>query len=84
MSDQNKQIARQFLAAFAAGDVAALEQLLASDVVDHNAPPAAKPGRPGLLDAVAMFRTGFPDMTIAVDHTQGRTVHGTALLQLSI
>ena len=67
MSDQNKQLARRFLQAFEAGDVATLEQIVAPDMVDHNSPPGAKPGRPGLLDAVAMFHSGFPDMKISID-----------------
>ena len=47
MAVQNKQIARRFLAAFAAADTATLEQIVAPDLVDHNPPPGQKPGREG-------------------------------------
>ena len=67
MSEENKLIARRFLAAFAAGDTATLTQIVAEDTVDHDASPGTKPGRQGLLEAVAMFRTGFPDIEISAD-----------------
>jgi steroid delta-isomerase-like uncharacterized protein len=67
MSDQNKAIARQFLAAFAAGDTAVLTRIVAENLVDHSASPGTRPGRPGLLDAVTMFRAAFPDLEIAAD-----------------
>src|SRR5262245_61920099 len=67
MSEQNKLIARQFLAAFAAGDTATLTQVTSENIIDHCAPPGAKPGRQGLLDAVAMFRAGFPDIQISAE-----------------
>jgi steroid delta-isomerase-like uncharacterized protein len=80
MSDQNKAIARRFLAAFAAGDTATLTQVVSENIVDHSAPPGAKPGRPGLFDAVAMFRAGFPDLQISTDRivAEGESVavHG--------
>ena len=67
MSDQNKAIARQFLAAFAAGETTVLAKIVAETMVDHSASPGTKPGRPGLLDAVTAFRTGFPDLEISAD-----------------
>jgi len=67
MSQQNKQIVRRFLRAFAEGDVATLEATVAEDVRDSQAPPGSRPGRQGLLDAVAMFRTGLPDLEISIE-----------------
>jgi predicted ester cyclase len=67
MSEQNKLIVRRFLAAFAAGDTATLTQVTAEDIIDHCSPPGARPGRPGLLDAVTMFRAGFPDIQISTE-----------------
>ena len=67
MSQQNKQIVRRFLRAFAEGDVATLEAIVAEDVRDSQAPPGSRPGRQGLLDAVAMFRTGLPDLEISIE-----------------
>ena len=67
MSEQHKQIARRFIAAFAAGDTAALAEIVAKDMVDHCPAPGSRPGLQGLLDAVAMFRAGFPDIHISVE-----------------
>jgi steroid delta-isomerase-like uncharacterized protein len=67
MSEQHKELARRFLRAFATGDVATLEQIVSADLIDHNSPPGANPGRQGLLDAVAMFRTGFPDLDLSIE-----------------
>jgi predicted ester cyclase len=67
MSEQNKLIARRFIAAFGAGDTATLTQIVAENMVDHSSPPGTKPGRQGLFDAVTMFRAGFPDIQISAD-----------------
>jgi steroid delta-isomerase-like uncharacterized protein len=67
VSEQPKHLARRFIAAFAAGDTAAIEAIVAADVVDHNTPPGQRAGRAGLLDAVALFHRGFPDLAITVE-----------------
>ena len=66
-SEHNKEIARRFLAAFHAGDVATLEEIVAEDVVDHNPQPGQPPGRQALLGAVAMFRAALPDEDAKID-----------------
>jgi steroid delta-isomerase-like uncharacterized protein len=67
MSEQNKQIARRFLAAFAAADTAVLDQLVTDDIVDHTPSPGQAGGKQGLLAAVTMFRAAFPDIRIIVE-----------------
>jgi len=69
MSEQNNQVARRFEKAFAEGDIVALKKIVAANIVDHNAPRGARPGIDGLLDAVALFRAGFPDIQISVERT---------------
>lgn len=68
MVEQNRHIARQFIAAFAAADTRTLERIVAEQMVDHNLSPGQRQGRPGLLDAVEMFRVAFPDLKITIDH----------------
>jgi steroid delta-isomerase-like uncharacterized protein len=68
MAEQNKQIARRFLAAFAAADKATLEQIVAPDLVDHNPLPGQKTGRDGLIEAVTQYRTAFPDMKLTIEN----------------
>lgn len=68
MSEQNKQIARRFIAAFMANDAATLTQVVAADVADHSRPPGQPPtDRQALLDAVAAFKQGFPDLDTTID-----------------
>jgi steroid delta-isomerase-like uncharacterized protein len=68
MAEQNKQIVRRFLAAFAAADRATLEQIAAPDLVDHTLPPGQKAGREGLIEAVTQYRTAFPDMKLTIEN----------------
>lgn len=67
MLEANKHIARQFVAAFAAGDTRTLDRIVAKDMIDHNLAPGQKQGRQGVLDAVAMFRVAFPDLRITIE-----------------
>jgi steroid delta-isomerase-like uncharacterized protein len=67
MLEQNKHIARQFIAAFAAADARTLERIVAEHMVDHNLAPGGKQGRKGVLEAVEMFRAAFPDMKITIE-----------------
>jgi steroid delta-isomerase-like uncharacterized protein len=67
MLEQNKHIARQFIAAFAAADTRTLERIVAEHMVDHNLAPGQRQGRRGVLDAVAMFRAAFPDLKITIE-----------------
>jgi steroid delta-isomerase-like uncharacterized protein len=67
MLEQNKHIARQFIAAFASADTRTLERIVAEHMVDHNLAPGPKQGRPGVLEAVGMFRAAFPDLKITIE-----------------
>ena len=68
MSEQNKQLARRFAAAFMANDAATLKEIVAEEVVDHTRPPGQpSAGRQPLLDAVAAFKQGLPDMDTTID-----------------
>jgi steroid delta-isomerase-like uncharacterized protein len=64
------EIVRRFTElAWQQGDLEAAEQLLAEDLVDHDAMPfdGRKPGREGLLQVVAMVRAGLPDLTRTIE-----------------
>lgn len=67
MLEQNKHIARQFIAAFAAADTRTLERIVAEHMVDHNLAPGQRQGRRGVLDAVETFRAAFPDLKITIE-----------------
>jgi steroid delta-isomerase-like uncharacterized protein len=67
MLEKNKHIARQFIAAFAAADTKTLERIVSEHMVDRNLAPGQKQGRPGLMEAVEMFRVAFPDLKITIE-----------------
>jgi steroid delta-isomerase-like uncharacterized protein len=67
VSEHHKQIARRFIEAFAANDPTGLKEVVAEDVVDHNPRPGQQAGRQAVIDAVAAFAAGFPDLEITID-----------------
>jgi predicted ester cyclase len=86
--EQNKALRRRLYAeVFDHGNLAAADELIAADVVDHHAPPGRQSGLEGAKQPFAMFRTrtAFPDLRANVEHlvaegamvvAQG-TAHGT-------
>jgi len=66
-AEENKaRIRRGFEEMVNRGDAAVAEELLAPDYVNH-AFPGVPPGPAGLLQAVGMFRAGFPDFHVTVE-----------------
>lgn len=61
MSEQNKAIARQLVAAINNSDEAAFLALLTPDVIDHYALPGLPPGREGWNLNRKILRAAFPD-----------------------
>jgi steroid delta-isomerase-like uncharacterized protein len=66
-------------------NLAAVDELLADDFVDHSVPPGLPPGREGVKMQFAMFFTAFPDLHVVI-HDQvaegdevvtRKTFHGT-------
>jgi steroid delta-isomerase-like uncharacterized protein len=70
MSEQNKALVRRYNDDFwGKGDESLVEELFAETLVDHN--PAGNdlpPGREGMRQALANFRTAFPDLTTSLEH----------------
>lgn len=85
--EQLKETYARIIATISRGDADGLDDLVASDVVDHNAIPDQAPGREGFKQWMAAARTAFPDMRGVVDdviaeadRVAGRvTWHGTHL-----
>jgi steroid delta-isomerase-like uncharacterized protein len=60
--DENKEVYRRIIEAISRGDVDALDELVAADLVDHNPVPDQVPGREGFKQWVGVARAAFPDM----------------------
>lgn len=50
------------------GELDVLDDLLANDIVDHDASPHAEPGEGGYKQFIEDLRSAFPDLTITPDH----------------
>ena len=57
------EVVRRLLAAFSAGDLAAIDELVVPDFVDRTPLPGVPPTREGMKGAVTQFRAAFPDAT---------------------
>lgn len=76
-SEQNKELYRRFIEeCFVGGNMAVVDEMIAADAVDHQAPPGVAQGAEGVKQFLSMFRSAFPDLQATVDQmiAEGDTV----------
>ena len=62
MSERSLRLSfRVIIDAVAAADEDALDQLIAKDIVDHNAVPGQEPGRDGIVYGMTTMHAAFAD-----------------------
>jgi steroid delta-isomerase-like uncharacterized protein len=66
-TEENKAIMRRIFEVFNTGNLALAEEVLAADIVDHQAPPGIEPGLAGFKQLVTMFRSAFPDIQMTIE-----------------
>ena len=67
MSEENKTKVRRIIEeVFNKGNLAVVDELVATDMLDHNPFPGQAPGAAGLKQIVTMFRAAFPDVQISI------------------
>ena len=66
-----KETVRQIEEAWARNDLAALEGLVASDIVNHDAPPGMPGGLAGAHAGHGMFGASFPDKRMTIEDVVG-------------
>ncbi|MCC9311435.1 ester cyclase [Kitasatospora sp. RB6PN24] len=60
-AEENKRLVRRFYREIDAGNLEAMDELVAEDYVDHSPPPfPVRPGREGLKEAFRMFWAATP------------------------
>ena len=65
---ENKAALRRLInEGFLGGDTAVVDELIASDFVDHSPAPGQAPGPEGVKQAMTMFRTAFPDLSVTIE-----------------
>ncbi len=67
--EYNKAIAHRFYEIFNEGKIDKYREIVAPDFVDHNAMPGQTTGIAGLIQAMAMFRLGFPGTQYTIHDT---------------
>jgi steroid delta-isomerase-like uncharacterized protein len=68
MSEENKALVRRFYdEVMSRGNLAAVGELSAPNLIDHNPMPGQAPGPEGIKQVVAMFRAALPDLNVTVD-----------------
>jgi steroid delta-isomerase-like uncharacterized protein len=76
-SEQNKELYRRFIEeCFTGGNLDLIDEMVAADGVDHQAPPGTAQGPEGLKQFLSMFRSAFPDLQATVDQViaEGDTI----------
>ena len=63
----NRDIVRRMMGVFNTGDLAALDDLVSTDFMNHNAPPGAAQGLEGRKRVVGMFRGAFADLQSTIE-----------------
>jgi steroid delta-isomerase-like uncharacterized protein len=67
-TETNKALYRRFIEeGFNQGRMATVDEVLAQNYVNHDAPPGSPQGAEGVKQIIQMFRTGFPDFRIEFD-----------------
>jgi steroid delta-isomerase-like uncharacterized protein len=65
--ETHKMLVHRFYDAFSTGGLDLLDEIVADDFVDHDPIPDQPPGLVGLKQAVASFRSAFPDGEMIVN-----------------
>jgi len=70
--EKNKALVHEFFEeAWVKGNVAAVDEFMAADYVEHPRPSTLPPGTEGLKQLIAAYRTAFPDLTMTLDDIFG-------------
>jgi steroid delta-isomerase-like uncharacterized protein len=67
MSNANKDLALQFYRRLNAGDLTAVDELVADDFVEHEQIPGLPPTKAGVRQMFEMFRAAFAQVQFVVD-----------------
>ena len=66
--EKNKALVRKFFEeAWVKGNMAAVDEFMAAEYVEHPRPSTLPPGTEGLKQLIAAYRTAFPDLKITLD-----------------
>ena len=67
MSEENKAVVRRFYETFEKGDLSIVDEVLASNFVEHNPFPDQPPGPEGMKQVLGMMQAAFPDLALSTE-----------------
>jgi steroid delta-isomerase-like uncharacterized protein len=67
MSNDPKDLIPRIYSEMSAGNLDALDELLADDLVEHEETPGLEPTKEGVKQFFAMFLAAFPDLSMKAD-----------------
>src|ERR671917_245435 len=73
--DNEALVRRLFEEVWAKGNVAAVDEFMAADYVEHTehaAPPGSRPGRDSVKQRIALYYEAFPDLKVTIHDIFGR------------
>src|SRR4051794_9141699 len=84
-TQENKALLRRFIELWSIGNLAAADEFVRPDLIDHTLPSDQPPGLMGFKMLVGGFRAAFPDLYVSIENliAQGDqaaarvTFHGT-------
>jgi len=65
--EKNKALVRRLIEAWNTRNWAVFDEVMASNCIDHYAPPSYKPGREGYREAEISFTNAFPDVQFTIE-----------------
>lgn len=65
--EENKATMRRILEIFNTGNVNLADELIATDAIDHQAPPGIEQGLVGFKQLITMFRAAFSDIHFTIE-----------------
>ena len=70
--EKNKALVREFYEeAWGKGNMAAVDEFVAADYVEHPHPPTLPPGTEGMKQLIGAYRTAFPDLQTTLEDIFG-------------
>ena len=67
MSEENKAAFQRITDVFSSGNLAAFDEVISPQYVEHNPAPGQAPGPEGLKQMFTTFFTAFPDMSFTIE-----------------
>ena len=64
---ENKDLIRRQVEVWNTGNLNALDDLMAADLVHHDLPPGMAPGIEGFKQIIQMHRSAFPDIRVVIE-----------------